>query len=56
MEKVIEKASEIISKRTASGNCESQYCVLAQEDLDGRITAAVITAAKADGGAGKPFR
>ena len=49
MEKVIEKANEIISKRTASGKYENQYCVLAQEDLDGRITAAVITAAKADG-------
>ncbi|MCL2719379.1 MAG: pyridoxamine 5'-phosphate oxidase family protein [Lachnospiraceae bacterium] len=52
MEKAITKASEIISKRTASGKYEdgaNQYCVLAQEDLDGRITAAVITPAKAEG-------
>lgn len=49
MENVIEKASEIISGRTASGTYKNQYCVLAQEDLDGRITAAVITASRADG-------
>jgi len=49
MEKAILKASEIISERTASGAYKNQYCVLAQEDLDGRLTAAVITASKADG-------
>lgn len=49
MEKAIVKASGIISGRTASGKYNNQYCVLAQEDLDGRITAAVITASKADG-------
>ncbi len=49
MEKAIVKASEIISERTASGTYKNQYCVLAQEDLDGNLTAAVITASKADG-------
>ena len=49
MENVIAKASEIINKRTASGTYKNQFCVLAQEDLDGRITAAVITASKAEG-------
>jgi len=47
--KAIEKASEIIKERTASGTYNNQFCVLAQEDLDGRITAAVITASNADG-------
>jgi len=49
MEKAIVKASEIIRERTASGTYKNQYCVLAQEDLDGRLTAAVITASRADG-------
>jgi len=49
MENAIVKASEIIHARTAFGTYNNQYCVLAQEDLDGRITAAVITASKADG-------
>jgi len=49
MENAIVKASEIINQRTASGTYNNQYCVLAQEDLDGRLTAAVITASKADG-------
>jgi general stress protein 26 len=49
MENAIEKAIEIVRERTASGTYKNQYCVLAQEDLDGRLTAAVITAAKADG-------
>jgi general stress protein 26 len=49
MDKAIEKASEIISSRTASGTYQNQYCVLAQEDLDGRLTAAVITPSKSDG-------
>jgi len=49
MENAIEKASKIISENTASGKYENQYCVLAQEDFDGRITAAVITASRADG-------
>ena len=49
MEKAITKASEIINTRTASGTYKNQYCVLAQEDLDGRLTAAVITASRADG-------
>ena len=48
MEK-LQKASEIIKARTASGEYKNQYCVLAQEDLDGRLTAAVITPSKADG-------
>jgi len=48
-EKAIKRASEIIGGRTASGEYKNQYCVLAQEDLDGRLTAAVITASKADG-------
>jgi len=45
----IDKASEIIRSRSAYGDYEDAYCVLAQEDLDGRLTAAVITAASADG-------
>ena len=49
MDNVIKKASEIISERAASGSYKNQYCVLAQEDLDGRLTAAVITASKTDG-------
>ncbi len=49
MQNAIEKASEIIRGRTASGTYNNQYCVLAQEDLDGRLTVAVITAAKSDG-------
>ena len=49
MENAITKASELIRERTASGTYKNQYCVLAQEDLDGHITAAVITAAKSDG-------
>lgn len=49
MENVIAKASKFISERTASSTYQNPYCVLAQEDLDGRLTAAVITAAKADG-------
>lgn len=49
MEKVITRASEIIKERTAVGTDKNKYCVLAQEDLDGRLTAAVITASKADG-------
>ena len=50
MEKAIEKASEIIRGRTAFGTYnKNQYCILAQEDLDGRLTASVITPAKADG-------
>jgi general stress protein 26 len=49
MEQFITKASEIIKGRTASGEYKNQYCVLAQEDTDGRLTAAVITPSKADG-------
>ena len=49
MEKAIAKASEIVRERTASGAYNNQYCVLAQEDLDGRLTAAAITASKAEG-------
>ena len=49
MENAIAKASEIIKGRTVSGEYKNQFCVLAQEDLDGRITAAVITASKSDG-------
>ena len=49
MEDAIIKAGEIIKKRTASGTYNNQYCVLAQEDLDGHLTAAVITPAKSDG-------
>ena len=48
-EKFITKASEIIRGRTASGEYKDQYCVLAQEDTDGRLTAAVITPSTADG-------
>jgi general stress protein 26 len=45
----LNKASEIIRERTASGTSKNQYCVLAQEDLDCRLTAAVITPSKSDG-------
>jgi general stress protein 26 len=45
----LNKAIEIIKERTASGDYKNQYCVLAQEDLDGRLTAAVITPSKSDG-------
>ena len=49
MKSAIEKASEIIRGRTSSGANDNQYCVLAQEDTDGRLTASVITPARADG-------
>ena len=49
MDKTIKKAGQIISARTASGAYNNQYCVLAQQDLDGRLTAAVITASRSDG-------
>jgi len=49
MEKLIKKASEIIQERTASEGYKGQHCVLAQEDMDGRLTAAVITPSRADG-------
>ncbi|MCL2047238.1 MAG: pyridoxamine 5'-phosphate oxidase family protein [Defluviitaleaceae bacterium] len=45
----LKKASEIIQSRTASGEYKNQHCVLAQEDLDGRVTAAVITPSRANG-------
>ncbi|MCL2052374.1 MAG: pyridoxamine 5'-phosphate oxidase family protein [Lachnospiraceae bacterium] len=45
----LNKAIEIIKARTAAGEYKNQYCVLAQEDLDGCLTAAVITPSKADG-------
>lgn len=45
----MEKASKIISERSAFGGSENLHCVLAQEDTDGRLTASVITPAKADG-------
>ena len=45
----VEKAIQIIRERTASGEYKNQYCVLLQEDMDGRLTAAVITPSKADG-------
>ena len=49
MEDAMTKANEIVKKRSAAGEYKEQYCVLAQEDLDGRITAAVITASKSEG-------
>lgn len=49
METAINKASEIIRSRTAFGEYNNQFCVLAQENLDGRLTASAITPAKADG-------
>jgi len=45
----LDMVGEIIKGRTAAGEYENQYCVLAQEDLDGRLTAAVITPSKSDG-------
>jgi len=45
----IERAGEIIQERTVSGVYDNQYCVLAQEDTDGLLTASVITPAKAEG-------
>ncbi len=48
MSNAIQRASEIIRQHTASeGN--SKYCILSQENTDGRLTAAVITPSKADG-------
>ena len=49
MSEKLKKASEIIKGRTASGEYKNQYCVLVQEDLDGRLTAAVITPPKTEG-------
>jgi len=49
MNNSIEKAGEIIRERTAFGKYENQYCVLAQEDIDGLLTASVVTPAKSDG-------
>ena len=49
MERAMEKAAEIIRERAANGTYADQYCVLAQEDMDGRLTASVITPAKAEG-------
>lgn len=49
MDQSIMKAGEIIRGRTAFGAYANQFCVLAQEDLDGRLTAAVITASRSDG-------
>ena len=53
MKDAIEKASEIIRGRSAAsptfGENNDHYCVLAQEDVDGLLTASVITASKSDG-------
>jgi len=49
MGNTIEKAAEIIQGRTAHKGYNGEYCVLAQEDLDGRLTASVVTAARAEG-------
>jgi len=50
MSNAIEKAAEIIRGRTAFGTYEdNKYCVLAQEDIDGGLTASVLTPAKAEG-------
>ena len=49
MEKVIEKAAAIIRTCSAFGAYDNQYCVLAQEDNDGRLTASAITPAKTEG-------
>ena len=49
MQQIIDKAAQIIRTRCANGNYAGQYCVVAQEELDGRLTASVITPAKAEG-------
>jgi len=49
MKTAIEKAGEIIRERTAFETYSNQYCVLAQEETDGRLTASVVTPAKSDG-------
>ncbi|MCL2402345.1 MAG: pyridoxamine 5'-phosphate oxidase family protein [Oscillospiraceae bacterium] len=49
MKNAIEKASDIIRERATFGTYNNQYCVLAQEDMDGQLTAAVITPAKSEG-------
>jgi len=53
MKNAIEKAGEIIRNRSAFsptvGVNNDHYCVLAQEDVDGMLTASVITASKSDG-------
>ncbi|MCL2699315.1 MAG: pyridoxamine 5'-phosphate oxidase family protein, partial [Defluviitaleaceae bacterium] len=44
------KAAAIIKERTAFGAYgHNKYCTIIQEDLDGQLTGAVITSAKADG-------
>ena len=49
MKNAIEKAGDIIRERATFGTYNNQYCVLAQEDLDGRLTASVITPSKSEG-------
>ncbi|MCL2003485.1 MAG: pyridoxamine 5'-phosphate oxidase family protein [Oscillospiraceae bacterium] len=49
MESIIKKAGEIIEGRAAHKGYNGQYCVLTQEDLDGRLTASVVTPSKAEG-------
>jgi general stress protein 26 len=52
MPAIIEKAAAIIKSRTGKDNYDAQtgmHCVMAQEDLDGRIAASVITASHSDG-------
>ena len=50
LQKIIERASEIITKNTVNGGeYRGQYCVLALIDLEGYPTASVITPSKANG-------
>ena len=49
MSNAIEKAAEIIRGRTAFGTYNGQYCILAQEDIDGMLTASVLTPSRAEG-------
>jgi len=49
MSEIVKKASDIIQARSANGGFDNQYCTIIQEDLDGKLTASVITASKADG-------
>lgn len=50
-QEIIKRAEEIIAANCSQSAPDhpSPYCVLAQQDLDGQITAAAVTAANADG-------
>ena len=52
MSNQVEKAEKIINERTMFDGWKdgkSQYCILAQEDTDGKITASCLSASKSEG-------